>query len=223
MKIFFNMTKYALITDFDGTITTIDIGNYLCVFYGISTIAKIEQAYQSKSDARVWMKQHFGPVKTTPQEFETAVLDKAVVREGFRDLCLYAKQNNIPFEVASGGLNIYINPVLKKFDCTQITVLSAKAEIKPDNIEVSFEDYNGLTMEEFKKSRVMHYKEQGCKVIFFGDGPGDYDAAVCADIIFATSRLENILKQNGIKYYPFKDYTEALKIVRGENVSVSAA
>lgn len=217
------MTKYALITDFDGTITTIDIGNYLCLFYKLSTPEKIEYAYKTKTDARQWMQEHFGPIKTTVKDFQSAVLSKAVVRPGFRDLCIYAKQNNIPFEIASGGLDIYIKPVLKKYDCGQIKILSAKAEIKPNCISVKFPYYKGLTMEEFKKSRVMYYKDRGYKVIFFGDGPGDLDAACTADIIFATGRLEKILIENKMKYRPFKDYTQALNIVRRENVSLSVA
>lgn len=217
------MTQYALITDFDGTITTIDIGNYLCIFYGLSTPEKIEYAYKTKADAKQWMEQNFGPVKTTVKDFEVAVLSQAVVRAGFRDLCIYAQKNNIPFEIASGGLDIYIKPVLKKYDCEQIKILSASAEIKPDCITVKFPDYKGLRMEEFKKSRVMYYKERGYKVIFFGDGPGDFDAACAADIVFATSRLEKILIENKIPFCHFQDYTAALKIVRGENVPVSFA
>lgn len=216
------MTKYALITDFDGTITTKDIGNALCIHYGLTSPEKIEKAYNSKADAREWMKNHFGSVKTTKEEFEKIILEKALVRPGFRDLCLYAKKHDIPFEIASGGLDIYIKPVLEAFDCTQIKIGSVKGVIKPEGIEVTFPDYNGLTMEAFKESRVKHYKKEGRKVIFFGDGPGDFEAALSADIVFATSRLETLLKERGIQYIHFDDYTLALDFVRGKDVSVSA-
>lgn len=217
------MTKYALITDFDGTITTQDIGNALCIHYGLTSPEKIEKAYNSKADAREWMKSHFGSVKTTKEEFEKIILEKALVRPGFRDLCLYAKAHDIPFEIASGGLDIYIKPVLDAFDCNQITIGSVKGVIKPEGIEVTFPAYKGLSMEEFKKSRVEHYKNAGCKVIFFGDGPGDFEAAKTADLVFATSRLENLLKERGVKYIHFEDYTSALDLLRGKDVSLSAA
>ncbi len=223
MKICFNMTKYALITDFDGTITTKDIGNTLCLHYGLTTPTKIEQAYAVKADAREWMKEHFGRVKTTQKEFEGTILKHAIVRKGFRELMLYANKNDIPFEIASGGLDIYIKPVLKAYDCQDIKVLSVKGVIKPEGIETSFTDYNGLSMEEFKKSRVELYQKQGRKVIFFGDGPGDFDAACTADIVFATDRLEKLLLQKNIKHYHFEDYTEALALVGDKNVSLSIA
>ena len=130
------MTKYALITDFDGTITTKDIGNALCIHYGLTSPEKIEKAYNIKADAREWMKNHFGSVKTTKEEFEKIILEKALVRHGFRDLCLYAKKHDIPFEIASGGLDIYIKPVLEAFDCTQIKIGSVKGVIRPEGIEV---------------------------------------------------------------------------------------
>lgn len=217
------MAKYALITDFDGTITTEDIGNALCMHYGLTTPQKIERAYKAKADARDWMRKHFGSVKTTKEDFEAIILKKALVRPGFKELCRYAKENNIPFEIASGGLDIYIKPVLEAFDCGPIEIGSVKGIIKPEGIEVSFPDYNGLSMEEFKESRVKHYKEQGYKVIFFGDGPGDFNAAKAADIIFATSRLQKLLEEKDIKHNNFKDYNAALALLRRENVSLSAA
>ncbi|MDD6173073.1 MAG: HAD-IB family phosphatase [Elusimicrobiaceae bacterium] len=217
------MTKYALITDFDGTITTQDIGNALCIHYGLTSPEKIEKAYNSKADAREWMKNHFGSVKTTKEDFERIILEKALVRPGFRDLCLYAKEHDIPFEIASGGLDIYIKPVLDIFDCNQIKIGSVKGVIKPEGIEVTFPDYNGLRMEEFKESRVRHYQKEDYKVIFFGDGPGDFEAARAADIVFATSRLETLLKKHGIKYVHFEDYTLALDLVRGKDVSLFTA
>lgn len=217
------MTKYALITDFDGTITTEDIGNALCLHYGLTTPQKIEHAYNSKTDAREWMKSHFGSVKTTKEDFEAIILQKALVRPGFKELCRYAKENNIPFEIASGGLDIYIKPVLRAFDCGPIDIGSVTGVIKPEGIEVSFPNYNGLSMEEFKESRVRHYKELGYKVIFFGDGPGDFNAAKAADMIFATSRLAALLQKNAIPYNHFEDYTAALALLRRENVSLSAA
>lgn len=217
------MTKYALITDFDGTITTKDIGNALCLHYGLTTPSKIEQAYSVKADAREWMKEHFGRVKTTQKDFEDTILKHAQVRRGFKELIQFAQENDIPFEVASGGLDIYIQPVLKAYDCQNIKVLSVKGIIKPEGIETSFTDYNGLTMEEFKKSRVEFYQKQDRKVIFFGDGPGDFDAACAADIVFATDRLEKLLSQKNIKHYHLEDYTEALALVGGKNVSLSIA
>jgi len=215
------MKKYAIVTDFDGTITTKDIGNNLCLHFGTATEAKIEEAYAVKEDAMTWMRRHFGPIKVSKSEFEKIILEIARIKDGFIKLVSYCRENGIPFEIASGGLDIYINPILEKNKVPQIPVYSFKGTLSEDGIFVDF-PFKDTPLEFFKASRVKYYKDRGFKTIFLGDGPSDFPAAKEADIVFATDRLEKICRQNNLPYEEFKDFNAALKILEDEYVSVPA-
>jgi 2-hydroxy-3-keto-5-methylthiopentenyl-1-phosphate phosphatase len=216
------MKKHAIVTDFDGTVTTVDIGNSIAVHTGSSTHEEIENDYKNNADPKSWMDRHFGSLKMTPEEFEKLVLSYAKIKAGFVELAAYAKENQIPFEITSGGLDIYIYPVLKKADLTYIPVYSARGTFKEDGILIDFPHFKDLPLDEFKAARVKHYKDKGRHVIYLGDGISDFLAAKEADTVFAVGHLERLCKKNNIQYYEFKDFNTALKIVRGDYVSISA-
>lgn len=216
------MKKYAIVTDFDGTVTTQDIGNSLCLHFGTTTPDKIEHAYATKQDAKTWMQCHFGPIKVEKQEFERIILDIAKLKDGFVKLAEYCKSNNIPFEIASGGLDIYINPILKKNNVNGIPVYCVQGTFSADGIMIDFPFYPDMPLEIFKASRVKYYKNQGYTTIFLGDGPSDFNAAKEADIVFATDRLKDICKANNLPYLEFNDFNTALKIVENTYATIPA-
>jgi 2-hydroxy-3-keto-5-methylthiopentenyl-1-phosphate phosphatase len=207
--------KYAIITDFDGTVTTADIGNAIALRAGSITLQGIEEDYKNHKDAKEWMAYHFGRMNFSKEEFENLVLSLARIRPGFGELAEYAKQRAIPFEIASGGLDIYINPVLKRGNIKDILVYSMRGVFNGRKITVDFPHFPDLTLDNFKAARVNFYKEKGYAVIFAGDGPSDFTAAKAADIVFATDRLENLCKINKIKHQKLKNFKEIIETIKG--------
>jgi 2-hydroxy-3-keto-5-methylthiopentenyl-1-phosphate phosphatase len=208
------VNKYAIITDFDGTVTTRDIGNTLALRAGSITLQGIEEDYKQNKDAKEWMAYHFGRMNFSKEEFEELVLSFAKIRPGFDELAGYAKQNAIPFEIASGGLDIYISPVLKRGNIKDIIVYSMRGVFDGRKIKVDFPHFADLTLEDFKKSRVDFYKQKGYKVIFAGDGPSDFPAAKSAGIVFAADKLAKLCKTNKIKFFELKDFKPVLEILK---------
>jgi 2-hydroxy-3-keto-5-methylthiopentenyl-1-phosphate phosphatase len=214
------MKKFAIVTDFDGTITTLDIGNSMAVHLGSTTEKQIEEDYKNNLDAKAWMAYHFSRVKLNREEFESLVLSYAVVKPWFGELARYCAQNKIPLEIASGGLDIYINPVLQKYNLKDIPVYSVRGVFKETSgIAVDFPHFGNLTLGQFKALRVKYYKDKGYKVIFMGDGISDFEAARAADIVFATAHLEALCKSNNVEYREFKDFKNALRIVKNAPLS----
>ncbi len=208
------MKKYAIISDFDGTVTYKDIGNTLCLHFKATTQYDIEAAYDMRADAREWMRRHFKRIKADKAEFEEVVLNNAVIRKGFMEFAAHCTANNIPIEIASGGLDIYIKPVLNKFKVPHFPVRSVKGQYTRDGIDVSFTDYEGRSLEEFKRARVKHFKDAGYTTLYFGDGPGDFEAAQEADMVFADSYLAKLCQKHNVAYRPL-DFDDAFKIITG--------
>lgn len=217
------MKKFAIITDFDGTITTRDIGNALCFHFGtMKPDASTVKDYDTKEDPSIWFNKFFGPIKATKEEFESIILSYAIVKKGFEDLAKFAQTHKIPFEIVSGGLDIYIKPILKKHNLPPLPMYCVRGVLTPKGIKVDFPDYPTTPLDDFKAQRVKYYKNKGYTTIFLGDGLVDLEAAKEADILFATDYLAELCDKNKIPYKEFKDFTKVLKILKENYVSISA-
>lgn len=217
------MKKFAIITDFDGTITTQDIGNALCFHFGtMKKGASIVKDYDTKEDPSIWFNKFFGPIKVTQEEFESIILSYAVVKKGFDKLVLFAKEHKIPFEIVSGGLDIYIKPILKKHNLPPLPMYCVRGVLTPKGIKVDFPDYPTTPLDDFKAQRVKYYQDKGYTTVFLGDGLVDLEAAKRADILFATDYLAELCDKNNIPYKEFKDFTKLLKLLEENYVPLSA-
>ena len=217
------MKKFAIITDFDGTITTRDIGNALCFHFGtMKKNSSLVKDYDTKEDPSIWFNKFFGPIKATKEEFESIILSYAIVKKGFEELAKFAQTHKIPFEIVSGGLDIYIKPILKKHNLPPLPIYCVRGNLTPKGISVDFPDYPTTPLDDFKAQRVKYYKNKGYTTIFLGDGLVDLEAAKEADILFATDYLAELCDKNKIPYREFKDFTKLLKLVKENYVPVSA-
>lgn len=217
------MKKFAIITDFDGTITTRDIGNALCFHFGtMKKDSSLVKDYDTKEDPSIWFNKFFGPIKATKEEFESIILSYAIVKKGFEELAKFAQTHKIPFEIVSGGLDIYIKPILKKHNLPPLPIYCVRGNLTPKGISVDFPDYPTTPLDDFKAQRVKYYKNKGYTTIFLGDGLVDLEAAKEADILFATDYLAELCDKNKIPYREFKDFTKLLKLVKENYVPVSA-
>lgn len=216
------MKKFAIITDFDGTITTKDIGNTLCQHFGTMKPSSETKHYNTKEDPAIWFNKFFSPIKVNREEFESIILSYAVVKKGFDKLVLFAKEHKIPFEIVSGGLDIYIKPILKKHNLPPLPIYCVRGVLTPKGIDVSFPDYPKTPLDDFKAQRVNYYKSKGYTTVFLGDGLVDLEAAKTADILFATGYLAELCQINNIPYKEFNDFTKLLKLLEESYVPLSA-
>lgn len=210
------MEKYAIITDFDGTLTTKDIAHEICLHHKITSKDQIQTSYNTDDEAKNWMISHFAQLKTTPKAFEHFVLKIAKPRKYLKRLKRFCRDTNIPFEIVSGGLDIYIKPILKNIGFEGTPFFSANAKISDDGIIVSYPLLEDYRLDDFKASRVQHYKDLGYITIFCGDGITDFKAAQTADIVFACRSLAKACDMQEVKYTELEDFEKILEIVKGE-------
>lgn len=217
------MKKFAIITDFDGTITTRDIGNALCFHFGtMKPDASTVKDYDTKEDPSIWFNKFFGPIKASKEEFESIILSYAIVKKGFEELAKFAQAHKIPFEIVSGGLDIYIKPILKKHNLPPLPIYCVRGNLTPKGISVDFPDYPKTPLDDFKAQRVKYYKNKGYTTVFLGDGLVDLEAAKQADVLFATGYLAELCDRYKIPYKEFKDFTKLVKLLKENYVSLSA-
>jgi 2-hydroxy-3-keto-5-methylthiopentenyl-1-phosphate phosphatase len=93
-----------------------------------------------------------------------------------------------------------------------VEVYAAKTAFSANGIRFTFPTLLYKSSDNFKDDIVKHYKSQGRKVVYIGDGSADYKAAKDADYSFAIegSKLARLCKSHGI---PCKNITDFHKVI----------
>jgi len=207
------MTGWAFVSDFDGTITTFDVGDAVCLHFGAATKEEIRRSWQGGVSVPRWMRKMFGRLSVERQEIEAFVLSKVEPRPGFAELAAFCKNRKLPCEIASGGVDLYISPLLKNWGLGHIETRCAKAAFDGKGWRLDYSELKGRKLEILKASRVLAHKRRGRKVVFCGDAPNDFLAAKAADIAFARGPLLQLCRERGVSARTLTDFRKPLKLL----------
>jgi len=207
------MKGWAAVSDFDGTITLRDVGDHLLLHYGFSDRKTIEESYSLKVRVEDFMKRAFAGAKLTEEVIAGFVREKVRARAGFRDFILFCESAGVPFEIASGGIDLYADPFFKKHGVS-VKSFFGRARVVKGGIRIDYPFLKRMDLSAFKASRVSRLKRAGYRVVFFGDGPNDFKAAELADKVYATGRLLKLCRERGIAASPLLSFTRAADFIK---------
>ena len=197
--------KWAVVTDFDGTVTLKDVGDVLLRHFKAATKEEIEDSCSPHVKMEEWMIKYFRPLMVPKKEIEAYVLESTRLRSGFREFHAFCAGQGIPLEIASGGVDLYIDCLLGKWRL-KIKSFYGRARFTAKGLRVDYPCLKGSTLDVFKAARVRHYQRLGYKVAFCGDGASDLKAARAADAVFATKKLRRFCLEEGVRNRQLKNF-----------------
>ncbi len=204
---------WAAVSDFDGTITLADVGDSLLLHYGCADRETIEKSYSLKVRVEDFMKKAFAGAKLSEAAITQFVRRRVKARPGFRKFVAFCALNRIPFEVASGGVDLYADPFFRK-QGVSVKAFFGRARVTPAGIVITYPFLGRLDLSAFKADRVRRHKRAGRRVVFFGDGPNDLKAAALADKVYAAGRLLRLCRELGIAAAPLADFSRAIAFLK---------
>jgi 2-hydroxy-3-keto-5-methylthiopentenyl-1-phosphate phosphatase len=193
-------SNWAIVSDFDGTISQHDMADNIYYYFGAATREDIRQSYEGGEKVEDWIARCLKRIKADHAEVERYILDFGRPRAGAPELIQYCRANGVPFEIASGGLDLYIDLLLKKWELGGEKYTSGRVKRNSaGSYDVSYDHMfaQAPDLESFKAFCVRKYQEQGYKVIFCGDGNSDFKAALQADMVFARYKLTGLCAAAG--------------------------
>lgn len=205
--------KWAVVTDFDATITTRDIGDSIIGHFKAAGAKEIRDSYRPGVAVEKWMKEVFERASIAgagPKEIRKFILDTAVMRKGCGEFLRLCRKRKIPVEIVSGGLDIYVKPLFKKWGIKTRGFFGVSSRVN-GKIKIRYPFLRGMTLEEFKASRVKAFQDRGYRVVFLGDGISDYLAACFADAVFARRKLYSLCRENGVPARRLADFYSVMK------------
>lgn len=160
--------KFIFFTDFDGTITSSDSNDYLTDNYGMGRETRMglnKQVLASTLTFRSAFKQMLDSIPTPFDKCTDALLERIALDSGFKRFYDWAKENNVPIVILSGGMTPLIRALLNKLmgEDTTMQIISNDVGARPGK---SINDENGWEM-VFRDDRLVltlaSLHPQGCR------------------------------------------------------------
>jgi len=202
--------KIVLQCDFDGTIAVEDVSFMLLDAFADGDWRKIHEEYHAANmtvgefNSRV-----FGLVKESKETLLEYMKKRVKIREGLQELARVCAEKGIRLVIVSNGLDFYIEQILKDAGLAHIESHAARTIFRPTGLEVAYIGPAGDVMNGgFKEAYARLFLNQGCRVIYAGDGFSDAGAAKLAHKIFAIDGLLKYCREVKIPCSTFETLTD---------------
>lgn len=210
--------NFKFYVDFDGTITTEDIGEEMFVQFGDAEKSyKIIKEWLDKkiTSQEVWSKLCKTIDKFDKEKFDD-FLNNSTVDDKFHGFLDYCKKHSFDVTILSDGLDYYIDKISKKEKFNHLKKYSNKLKITNDGKllpEFPYTDEECKLCANCKRNHILTTSGDDDITIYIGNGWSDTCAAQHCDFIFAKRSLLKFCEKNSVPYFPFKTFDDVLKIV----------
>lgn len=214
----------AVVCDFDGTITTFDLGDRLGRrFVPEAEWAAIEARFLAGGQTlRECLWSMFAPIRASRAQLAAAAVEVARVRDGFVELVATCVDRSVPFVLASGGIDLYIDPILRSvLPRTHDLHVERRCNLATPGdhgLDVVFPlDGQGCGLcGSCKRVVVDELRGRGVRtVVAIGDGVSDRCLVGTADVLFARGNLLDYARGRRIDALPWDDFHDVRRWLEG--------
>ncbi len=215
---------FKIFIDFDGTISTQDVGE--AIFREFGNKDKVEEIISKLLKDEISAKECWLQLCDSVEDLTVRKLndfiDKLEIDPTFRKLIQYCNNYNYDHYVLSDGFDYYIGRMFEKECLNDVKYYSNKLHINDQNILVPsfpFEDETCRTSANCKRNHIINHSSDDDFTVYIGDGNSDKYTAQFCDFIFAKDGLLKYCEVERITYFPFKnfeDVIEKLEVLRSK-------
>lgn len=219
------MNNIKIFCDFDGTITETDnIEAIMSHFAPEQSRAIIEAVLSKKMSIKDGVAEMFQQIDSTKKEAIIQFLNEhAIIREGFQQFVQFTRDEQIPFYVISGGIDFFLEPMLKPFGpfdgvyCNHSDFTNDKIKIVyPHSCQPICSNYEVQSCGCCKPSIMNNLVDEHTFSIVIGDSITDFEAAKHANLVFARDRLLKLCEDSNIEHIPFTTFHDCLTALQSK-------
>ncbi|MCM3787261.1 MtnX-like HAD-IB family phosphatase [Domibacillus indicus] len=204
------MTKWAFVSDFDGTISKRD-------FYWLVIDAYFPEGRDlyPKWKSGEWkdidfLAKVFGSIHQSEEQIAKDILS-IPIDEDVPEFVRSVQAAGGDFFILSAGTDYYIKPIVESRGLENVAVLSNKGVYREQNIHLDIDPEHWSYSERYgidKAIVIQRLKEEYDVVYFAGDSEPDSHPAVIADRTYAKEALPAILDEKGVPYVQFERFND---------------
>ena len=206
----------AILSDFDGTVTTTDASyEVLREFAGSGWEPVEREALEGRITILEALERQAVMVKASREEAERFLVSRMELREGFREFAEFCKERGIYLELCSDGFGTTMEVLLAKWGLDWFPWTSNRTEPSTEGWKIAFPHRrDGCPVNgNCKCSHLERLQGMHSGVIYVGDGTTDLCVARKADMVCARDRLHEIMLAEGRPHIDWKDWHVVKKAV----------
>jgi 2-hydroxy-3-keto-5-methylthiopentenyl-1-phosphate phosphatase len=211
-----DLASTAVFLDFDGTITSDDVGMHL-----LERTAPHdewwtlhEQYERGEIGSRECITDQWTLVQGTEQALRS-IAAAVTIDAGFEPLVLALQRAGAAITVVSDGFGFYVHDVCSPFD---LAVLTNAVDFTSGELQFPHEDRccPCASCGVCKQAPIKDARYDGMTTVLIGDGASDRKAALLADLVFAKGALAHWCAQFGVVCRPFDTLADVHRELFGD-------
>ena len=208
----FKQKKALFISDFDGTVCTVDVGNKVLGHFTKNSWDDIDREYIRGSIGSRAAYTKIAPMVTTNSvRLRAYVLKVAKIDPFFARFYRLARKKGVDVKIVSDGLDFYIRTIMEKHHLGEIEFFSNAVVFgNNDTVTFDFPEANvlcgrcGTCKNKILNEHRLMYEQ----IIYIGDGHSDICPSRYADFVFAKKvLLQKCEEEETTPYQRFQDFS----------------
>lgn len=206
--------RFVFISDFDGTLTDKDFYKIIIDKYLGEEGKKLYNAWRKNEyKDKDFLHKIYSSINRSEEEILKDILE-IQWDENANRVIKRIKDSGGEFVILSAGTSYYIDRLLKDKNLSDIKVYSNPGEYKDRGIHLKIDKNSPYFSEVYGIDKGKVVKELKSKygfVYYAGDSAPDIVPCKLADICFAKDKLQDMLKEEGVKFIPINNYADVEK------------
>ena len=208
---------YRIICDFDGSIAQQDVTDCLLEAFALPEWREWEAEWQAgRVGSRECMWHQVDLLRVLHEELDRH-LDQMAIDPTFVDFVAHANRLGCTLLVVSDGIDYAIRRILSRYGLGFLPVIANHLEcLERDRYQLSFPYHHsecrsgaGTCKCHMARGDDPHRPQS----LLIGDGVSDFCAATAVDVVFAKDKLLVYCREQGLPYYAFTNFAEALQLL----------
>lgn len=209
--------KWMVQSDFDGTISLLDVTDTLLTRFGKPGWQALEEAWeQGEIGSRECMKGQVALLDMSEAELQ-AHLDTIEIDPHFAGFVAEAQQLGIQVQVVSDGIDYAIRHVLARHGLSQLQVIAnrlVQVDERSWRLESPFASAHcARASGNCKCERLAEQQALHGRVLYIGDSTSDFCVSGKADFVLAKYKLIDHCQSHQIAYAPFEHFDQATALL----------
>ena len=209
--------RFKIFIDFDGTITTQDVGEAIFRRFGNAKKVNkiIDDLLNNKISARGSWIELCGSVESISKKELDAFIDQMEIDSTFTDFISFCKENEIDHYILSDGFDYYLERILNRENIDTEYFANALS-FSDDKLIPSFPylDFDFSSSANCKRNHIINNSSDDDYTVFIGDGNSDKYTVQYCDFIFAKGDLLKFCERERISYFPFSNFDDVRQIMK---------
>ncbi|MGV3344281.1 MtnX-like HAD-IB family phosphatase [Enterobacteriaceae bacterium LUAb1] len=215
-----DVISWAILCDFDGTISFRDVTDTLLMRFGQPGWDTLEQQWLSgEIGSQSCMSGQIALLDMTREDLDMCLADIAIDPD-FKQFVAVAQRFGIPLSIVSDGLDYAIQRILKLNGLHNLPIIANHLkQISERRWQLSFPYKNRHCHKASGVCKCAVAQHTTSRVLLVGDGRSDFCVATQADYVLAKSSLTEECRRQNIPHTAFHNFSDATHILESLLIS----